>query len=401
VQYWLVMPAAGSGRRFGGPVPKQYLPLAGRCVIEHALAPFLADPRCRGIIVALDAADRGFGALAVAKEPRVRQVAGGLRRCDSVRKALAALQAPADAWVLVHDAARPCLASADLDALLAAVGQDPVGGLLAVPLADTLKRAAGAERVLETPARVGLWRALTPQMFRLGMLREALQAAEAAGREPTDEAQAIEWLGLAPKLVAGSGSNIKVTTPADLPLAAAVLGHGQGGAAMEFRTGSGFDVHAFGPGDHVVLGGVRIAWERGVVAHSDGDVLLHALTDALLGAAGLGDIGQHFPDSDPQWRGADSTRFVQHAVKLLAERGWQVANADLTLLAEAPRINPHRDAIRASLAAALGVAADAVNLKATTTEKLGFVGRSEGLAAQAAVLISRLPAGLPGRNAAT
>lgn len=157
---------------------------------------------------------------------------------------------------------------------------------------------------------------------------------------------------------------------------------------MNFRIGSGIDVHAFGPGDHVMLGGVRIACAQGVVAHSDGDVLLHALTDAMLGAAGLGDIGQHFPDSDPRWKGADSTRFVRHAVQLLAQRGWHVVNADLTLLGETPRIAPHRDAIRACVAAALDVTAEVVNLKATTTEKLGFLGRSEGLAAQAVVLIA-------------
>lgn len=158
---------------------------------------------------------------------------------------------------------------------------------------------------------------------------------------------------------------------------------------MNFRIGSGFDVHAFGPGDHVMLGGLRIASAQGVVAHSDGDVLLHALTDALLGAAGLGDIGQHFPYSDPRWKGADSTQFVRHAVQLLAERGWSIVNADLTLLGETPRIASHRDAIRASVAGALGVAPGDVNLKATTTEKLGFLGRSEGLAAQAVVLVSR------------
>ena len=158
---------------------------------------------------------------------------------------------------------------------------------------------------------------------------------------------------------------------------------------MSFRVGSGFDVHAFGPGDGVMLGGVRVPWTQGVKAHSDGDVLLHALTDALLGAAGLGDIGQHFPDSDPQWRGAASTQFVQHALELLAQAGWQVVNADLTLLAEAPRIAPHRNAICDSMAAMLGLPRDAVNLKATTTEKLGFLGRAEGLAAQAVVLVTR------------
>jgi len=383
------MPAAGTGRRFGATVPKQYLPLGGRGVLEHALAPFLEDSRCMGVVVALDTGDSAFGKLPCARHPRVHRVAGGPRRCDSVCNALEAISDGDEAWVLVHDAARPCITRAGIDALLAGCAHDAVGGLLAAPVADTLKRADGSRRVLQTAPRDGLWRALTPQMFRLGLLRRALHAAMAAGREPTDEAQAVEWLGEAPRLIAGDAGNIKITTAADLALADAILA--RGASPMNLRTGSGFDVHAFGPGDAVMLGGVRIAWQQGVVAHSDGDVLLHALTDALLGAAGLGDIGQHFPDSDPQWRGAPSTQFVQHAVGLLAQRGWRVVNADLTLLAEAPRINPYREAIRASIAAALGVDAGCVNLKATTTEKLGFLGRAEGLAAQAVVLISGRP----------
>jgi 2-C-methyl-D-erythritol 4-phosphate cytidylyltransferase/2-C-methyl-D-erythritol 2,4-cyclodiphosphate synthase len=384
-QYWLVMPAAGSGRRFGGHQPKQYMPLAGRRVIERALAPFLGDQRCRGIVVALDARDAVFDTLEVARHPRLTRVTGGARRCDSVRLALESLPAGDEDWVLVHDAARPCLPREDLDRLLAELAHDPVGGLLATPLADTLKRAGEEGRVAETPPRASLWRALTPQMFRAGLLRAALTAAESAGREPTDEAQAVEWLGLKPRLVAGHPGNLKITTVADLPAAAALV---NGGSQMNLRIGSGFDVHAFGPGDHVMLGGVRIPAKHGVLAHSDGDVLLHALTDALLGAAGLGDIGQHFPDSDPRWKGADSTRFVRHAVQLLAERGWSVVNADLTLVTESPRIAAYRDAIRSGTAAALGVDVAAVNLKATTTEKLGFLGRGEGLAAQAVVLVA-------------
>jgi 2-C-methyl-D-erythritol 4-phosphate cytidylyltransferase/2-C-methyl-D-erythritol 2,4-cyclodiphosphate synthase len=387
VQYWLVMPAAGSGRRFGGGTPKQYLPLGRRCLIEHALAPFLEDPHCVGVVVALDPDDARFETLPPAADRRLWRVAGGARRSDSVRNALAAVAAPDDTWVLVHDAARPCVTRDDIDALLAGCAPDAVGGLLAAPVADTLKRADAAQCVLKSPPREGLWRALTPQMFRLGLLRRALQAAQDAGRDPTDEAQAVEWLGEAPRLIAGNPGNIKITTAADLALAAALLARGS--TTMDYRTGSGFDVHAFGPGDAVMLGGVKIPWLQGVVAHSDGDVLLHALTDALLGAAALGDIGQHFPDSDPRWRGAASAQFVQHAVGLLAARGWRLVNADLTLLAEAPRINPHRDAICASVAAALGVDAAQVNLKATTTERLGFLGRAEGLAAQAVVLIAR------------
>lgn len=220
------MPAAGIGRRFGGDTPKQYLFLGQARVIERALAPFIADARCRGICVALDAGDRQFAALPLAAAPKLRTAAGGARRCDSVRNALAALALPDGDWVLVHDAARPCLGRADIDRLLAVAGTDAVGGLLAVPLADTLKRAApgdgsaDAPRVADTPSRAGLWRALTPQMFRAGLLRDALEAALAAGREPTDEAQAVEWLGHAPRLVEGDPGNLKITTPADLRLAA-------------------------------------------------------------------------------------------------------------------------------------------------------------------------------------
>jgi len=220
------MPAAGSGRRFGGGVPKQYLSVAGKRVIEHALAPFLADARCLGIVVACDASDEAFAALPVAASPRVRVVEGGARRCDSVRHGLMAVPAADDAWVLVHDAARPCLPRSDLDALLGELADHPVGGLLAAPLADTLKQADPNRQVTGTPSREGLWRALTPQMFRLGLLREALTAALDAGREPTDEAQAVEWLGRAPQLVAGSPANLKVTTPADLALAEALLVQG-------------------------------------------------------------------------------------------------------------------------------------------------------------------------------
>jgi 2-C-methyl-D-erythritol 4-phosphate cytidylyltransferase len=223
VHYWLVMPAAGSGRRMGADFPKQYLPLAGRTVIEQALSPFLADARCQGILVALDPSDARFDGLPCAADARVRRVDGGARRCDSVRAAVASIQDDAQAWVLVHDAARPCLSGADIDRLLAAVAQDPVGGLLAVPMADTIKRADDKDRVLKTPPRDGLWRALTPQMFRLGVLRAALAAAGDAGREPTDESQAVEWLGLAPLLVPGNPGNLKVTTAMDLDLAAAWL----------------------------------------------------------------------------------------------------------------------------------------------------------------------------------
>jgi 2-C-methyl-D-erythritol 4-phosphate cytidylyltransferase len=223
MRYWLVMPAAGSGSRFGAATPKQYARLAGRSVIEWSMAVFLEDSRCHGVVVAVAAGDERFAALPASGDPRVCAVEGGAERSDSVRLSLAALDVHDDEWVLVHDAARPCLSRDDLDALVREVGNDDVGGLLAVPLADTLKRADSAQRVVQTPDRSGLWRALTPQMFRVGTLRRALSEAHAQGRVPTDEAQAIEWLGLAPRLVAGSAQNLKVTGPDDLRLAAALL----------------------------------------------------------------------------------------------------------------------------------------------------------------------------------
>jgi 2-C-methyl-D-erythritol 4-phosphate cytidylyltransferase len=223
LQYWLIMPAAGSGRRFGAAVPKQYLDLAGQPVIERALAVFLADSRCRGIVVALDPGDRRFESLTSSRDPRVQVVAGGAQRCDSVRNSLAAIAGGDDDWVLVHDAARPCLSRKDLDSLLATLADDPVGGLLATPLADTLKHADQDQRVTNTRSRESLWRALTPQMFRLALLREALRSAHLSGREPSDESQAVEWAGRSPRLVAGRPDNLKITSPADLALAAAVL----------------------------------------------------------------------------------------------------------------------------------------------------------------------------------
>jgi len=400
MKYWLVMPAAGAGRRFGNALPKQYAPLLGRSVIEWSLRPFLDDPRCEGITVALAADDPYWPEVAARLGRVVGTVAGGAERSGSVLNALRALAARADErdWVLVHDAARPCLPQADLDRLLETLKDYQVGGLLAAPCADTLKYGppnGGAAVVERTVDRTGLWRALTPQMFRFGALRAALEAAAAAGRNPTDEAQALEWTGAHIGLVSGSAANLKITTGPDLAVAAAVLGVAADGAAgagiagvmADMRIGSGFDVHAFGEGDSVMLGGVRVPHSRGIVAHSDGDVILHALCDALLGATGLGDIGQHFSDADPQWRGADSSGFVRHVLGLVRQKGFTVVNADITVLAEAPRLSKHRDEIRDTVAGLLGVAQDCVNIKATTTEKMGFLGRSEGIAAQAVVLL--------------
>ncbi len=387
MHYWLVMPAAGIGSRFGEPIPKQYAEIRGRAVIDWALAPFLDDPRCRGAVVALAEGDARWERTASARRAHVVTARGGAERFLSVRRGLAALEgraAPED-WVLVHDAARPCLAAADRDRLLERCAEHRVGGLLAAPVADTLKYCGAGESVERTADRAGLWRALTPQMFRCAALAAALDAAAAAGRSPTDESQALEWTGARPLRVEGSPSNLKITTAEDLAIASALVAGSAGGGAM--RIGSGFDVHAFGPGEFVMLGGLKIEHSRGVLAHSDGDVVLHALCDALLGAAGLGDIGQHFRDDDPRWRGAASSGFVRAVLEMLKARGLAVANADVTVIAEAPRLSAHREAMRERLAQLLEVPAGRVNIKATTTERLGFLGRREGLAAEAVVLL--------------
>jgi 2-C-methyl-D-erythritol 4-phosphate cytidylyltransferase / 2-C-methyl-D-erythritol 2,4-cyclodiphosphate synthase len=265
------------------------------------------------------------------------------------------------------------------------------GALLAAPIVDTVKREpnSGGESqggALETVDRAGLWRALTPQVFAFAPLRDALRDAARAGVAVTDEAQALERIGVRARLVRGSPFNIKVTRIEDLAMAAEILRMTDFSA---MRVGQGTDVHAFGAGDHVVLGGVRIAHSRGVVAHSDGDVVIHALCDALLGAMGDGDIGQHFPDSDPRYRGADSRVFLRVIAARMRAAGLRLLNADITVLAEAPRVAAHRGAMAANLAADLEVAPQLINIKATTTERLGFIGRQEGLAAMASVLLSR------------
>ena len=383
---WAVVPAAGRGSRFGAPEPKQYATLLGAPVIQWTLQSLLVEPRIAGVVVALAAGDTHWPAVAARMDmTRIVTTIGGDTRQESVLRGLAALGARAapDDWVLVHDAARPCLERDDLAALIDALQPAVDGALLGAPLVDTIKRERNGCSDA-TVDRRALWRALTQQAFRVGALQAALAAAEADGVAVTDEAQAMEARGAAPRLIAGSAFNIKVTQPQDLDAAARILASRRG---SQMRIGSGFDVHAFGPGDHVTLGGVRITHPRGIVAHSDGDVVIHALCDALLGALGQGDIGQHFPDSDPRYRGADSRVFLREVAALVQAAGLSVVNADITVLAESPRIGAHRAAMAAHLAADLGVGSERINVKATTTERLGFIGRGEGLAAQAAVLL--------------
>jgi 2-C-methyl-D-erythritol 2,4-cyclodiphosphate synthase/2-C-methyl-D-erythritol 4-phosphate cytidylyltransferase len=371
------------------PAPKQYAPLLGATVLEWSLRSLLTEPRIHGVVVVLAADDGHWPAIAAGlNAPRLQTAIGGENRQASVMNGLRHLekQAAPEDWVLVHDAARPCLTARDLcallDALEGAADDGAVGAVLAAPIVDTVKRERGA--VVETVDRQGLWRALTPQVFGFAGLRRALDDAVRSGIAVTDEAQAMERLGLKPALVSGSAFNIKVTRAEDLKIAADILKTTE---QRKMRIGQGFDVHTFGPGEHVVLGGVRIAYSKGVVAHSDGDVVIHALCDAVLGALGEGDIGRHFPDTDPRYRGADSRVFLREVAARMHGAGLALVNADITVLAEAPRIAAHRESMAANLAADLGVAPKLVNIKATTTERLGFIGRGEGLAALASVLL--------------
>jgi 2-C-methyl-D-erythritol 4-phosphate cytidylyltransferase/2-C-methyl-D-erythritol 2,4-cyclodiphosphate synthase len=311
-------------------------------------------------------------------------VTGGANRQQSVLAGLEALLLNAPENVLIHDAARPFISAPVIDRVVQALGKS-TGVLAALPVSDTLK--AGQNGVVaRTISREGLWRAQTPQGFRYAAILEAHRtAASRAGQDFTDDASIAEWHGLDVALVMGAERNIKLTTAEDFELAELFLAGGR--AAVEARTGTGFDVHAFEPGDHVMLCGVAVPHDAKLAGHSDADVGLHALTDALLGAIGAGDIGQHFPPSDPQWKGADSSLFLAHTGRLLRESGARVVNVDVTLICERPTIGPHVDAMRGRIGEILSIGVGRVSVKATTTEGLGFTGRREGIAAMASATI--------------
>jgi len=374
--------AAGRGTRFGGPLPKQYLPLAGAPVLRHSLDILRRHCAIDGVRVVFNPGDAAHYAAAAQGLDLLPPVAGGVARQDSVRLGLESLADLAPERVLIHDGARPFLDHGLIDRVLAALDEAP-GAIPALALRDTIKRAAEGN-VIETVERSTLWRAQTPQGFRYRPILEAHRAA--AGSDLSDDAVVAERAGLAVRLVEGSEANVKVTTSEDLERAEQHLAARRG----DIRTGQGFDVHAFGPGDHVWLCGIRVPHEQSLVGHSDADVGLHALTDAILGALGAGDIGVHFPPGDPQWRGAPSHRFLRHAADLVASAGGIIAHADVTLICERPKIGPQRDAMVARIADILAIEPRRVSVKATTTEKLGFTGRGEGIAAQAIATL-RLP----------
>lgn len=384
-----VIVAGGRGERLRGQsdIPKQYLPLAGEPVLAHSLRVLANHPQVDRTQVVIHSGDRDrYEAAAGPFAARLAgPVPGGATRQDSVRLGLEALELLAPKRVLIHDAARPFL-SADLVTRLLAALDDHKGAIAADPLSDTLKRATADGLIAATVDRTSLWRAQTPQAFHFADILSAHRRAVAAGKVAfTDDAALAEWAGLPVQLVASAGTNMKLTTPEDFALAERLMR--AGAAQLEPRTGSGFDVHAFKPGDHVWLCGVRVPHTRSLEGHSDADVALHALTDALLGAIGEGDIGEHFPPSDPAWRGAPSRLFVEDALRRVRAIGGRVANVDVTILCEAPKIGPHRTEMRRAIAQMLQIDPSRVGVKATTMEGLGFVGRGEGIAAIASALI--------------
>jgi 2-C-methyl-D-erythritol 4-phosphate cytidylyltransferase/2-C-methyl-D-erythritol 2,4-cyclodiphosphate synthase len=382
--------AAGKGLRAGGGEPKQYRLVDGRPVLTHALTPFLAEPAIERIAIVIGAGDEARYADAVAGLDGSRIAAptlGGATRQASVRRGLLALSREGfDGIVLVHDAARPFVTRAQIGAAIGRLGAGSIAAIPALPVTDTVKRTGADGHVAETPPRNELVTVQTPQAFRFRTLLAAHEAAEAERLDGfTDDAALMEWAGHPVATFPGDPANVKLTHAEDFLRVAA-----RSAKTLVTRVGTGYDVHAFGPGDHVWLGGVRIGHERGVIAHSDGDVALHALTDALLGALAEGDIGTHFPPSDPQWRGAASARFLAFAAARVRERGGRIDFLDLTVVCEAPKIGPHREAIRAEIAAIAGIPLSKVAIKATTSERMGFVGRREGLVAFATATI-RLP----------
>ena len=382
-----VVVAGGRGLRAGGDVPKQYREIAGEPVIRPALAAFLGHGQIGAVQPVIHPQDEDvFRAATAGLHKLLPPVFGGATRQASVCCGLEALAARGPAIVLIHDAARPFLTDALIGRAIVA-GKDKGAAVPAIAVADTVKKIDDGGRVTETLDRSHLRMVQTPQAFGFDLIMAAHRRAAAAGLQDfTDDAALAEWAGHRVSVFEGEAGNVKLTTNDDFTRAEML----RQAALADVRTGNGFDVHAFADGDHVMLGGVRIPHSRGVTGHSDADVVLHALVDAILGALADGDIGQHFPPSDPQWKGASSDRFLAFACERARARGGMIANLDVTVVCEAPRVSPHRDAMRARIAAIAGISAARVAVKATTSEKMGFTGRGEGIVAMATATV-RLP----------
>lgn len=366
-----IIVAGGSGSRSGG--KKQWMPLGGKPVLDWSVEAFTASGAA-SIIVVVPEEDLKKTTYA----PPVLVVAGGANRADSVMNGLKAISGASSDIVMIHDAARPLLKLSHINGLLKSLEARPAA-IMALPLTDSLKKADG-DLVVAAPSRENLWRAQTPQAFRLGDITRAY-AAWPSDEVPTDEAMVAARIGIEVALVEGDMRLHKLTYPADFALLEALIAGDK--PMKQIRIGQGFDAHRWGDGESVWLCGVEIAHDQTLIGHSDADAGLHALTDALLGAVGLGDIGDHFPPTDPQWKGASSDQFLKHAADLITQKGGTIVNVDVTLICERPKIKPHREAMRARVAGILGIDIDQVSIKATTTEQMGFTGRGEGLAAQA------------------
>jgi 2-C-methyl-D-erythritol 4-phosphate cytidylyltransferase/2-C-methyl-D-erythritol 2,4-cyclodiphosphate synthase len=386
----VVIVAAGRGERAGSHAdgPKQYRRIGGRPVISHTLDVFVNWQPARHIVVVIHPDDEALFAAASAAvpeaAPRLTVVHGGATRQQSVLAGLEVLADRAVTHVLIQDAVRPFLEPAILERTLAAFRDGARAVLPAVAVADTLKRADANGNVAETVSRSGLFAAQTPQSFHFATILEAHRRAAASNHaEFTDDASIAEWAGVRVHLVEGSAGNVKLTLQKDIAMADERLSH----TLPDVRTGNGYDVHQLVDGDGVTLCGVLIPHDQALSGHSDADVALHALTDALLATCGAGDIGDHFPPSDPQWKGAASRIFLEHAAAIVRAKGGTIMNADVSLIAEAPKISPHREAMRRNLSDVLGISLDRCSVKATTNEKIGFVGRREGIAAIATATV--------------
>ncbi len=374
--------AAGRGTRAGAGLPKQWRQVAGATVAARSVAAFRNHPRITRCLLVIHPDDK---AQANAIDG-VELVHGGATRDASVRAGLEALAADAPDLVLIHDVARPLVSARVIDGVIAALA-DAQGAAPALPVTDALWRGADGI-VTGTVARDGLYRAQTPQGFHFAPILAAHRAHTGGA---ADDVEVARNTGLDVTITMGDEGNLKITTAGDFTRAARMIRQRANEQAkeqtMDIRIGNGFDVHAFEDGDHVTLCGVRLAHDRKLKGHSDADVGMHALTDAIYGALAEGDIGQHFPPSDPKWKGADSHIFLRHAVDLAATRGYRLSNADVTLICEQPKIGAHADAMRAELARIMGIGVDRVSVKATTSERLGFTGRSEGIASLASATL--------------
>lgn len=367
--------AAGRGTRAGGATPKQWQPLAGRRVIDRTLDAVLAVPEIDRIVVVLhpDDLDR------LAPHPRIDVTTGGASRSESVRKGLEFLVQSSPRHVLIHDVARCCVSPAHIADILRRLKDDECAGVApALPVTDALWIGEQGQ-VTGTRDRAGLFRAQTPQGFDF---QSILAAHRAQAGDAADDVTLACAAGLQIRILDGSEDNIKITHPSDFERAEKIIGY-----QMDIRSGSGYDVHRFGPGDHCMLCGVAVPHERALQGHSDADVGMHALTDAIYGALAQGDIGRHFPPSDPQWKGAESRVFLHHAVTMARDFGFEINSIDITLICERPKVTPYAPAMQAALAEITGVATGRISVKATTSERLGFTGREEGIAAQATVLM--------------